>query len=777
MKPTYLLLIFLMGGINITAQNYTLSGYITDQQSGERLINATLYAINHEKGTTTNEYGFFSLTLPKGTIELKVSYVGFQIIQRTLVLTKNTPLNIALTIATTTEIVVSDKTTNNRQRHTSTINLPISQIEALPKLLGETDVLRALALTPGISTGYEGSTGLFVRGGTPDQNLILLDHATVYNAAHLFGFLSIFNTDALKNVELIKGGFPARYGGRLSSILDITMKEGNRKKEEGKFSIGLLSSKILWESPLGDRASYLVSARAAYWGIVGLPWLIAYETGGSDQYLNYNLFDINAKINYQLKDDSQLYWSIYTGNDFFNTAEGTNVTENKLNLDWGNITSSVRYQKAFSPKLFGQGILSYTRYHYKLSSESSTEIPTAGINEKSFLSTTSSIQDIAAKFRLDYLPNPSHYIKTGGEIIRHRFAPSIYRSSILNEANSPQNSTIVWNTEFAAFVEDEIQITDRFSINAGVRYSALRTNKKWYGGFEPRLASSYLLGNNWSVKASYSVMQQYIHLLTNNGTGIPNDIWVPVTDKIPPQRAEQLSIGINKYFEKSNIEVSLEAYNKRSLGLIDYEEGANFLFDFSTDWQDIVETNGQGEAYGIEFFLHKKRGRWNGWFGYTLAWNNRLFNTINQGNWYPAKYDKRHDIEAVFNYKINKKWDFSASWIYSTGAAITMPTAQYQSSITGYLVSVYNERNGQRFPAAHRLDFGFTYHKNARSTWEFGLYNAYSQKNPFYIERVASYSIYESNTNNSPIVATQPFLIQRSLFPILPSVSYSFKFR
>lgn len=766
------LIIFSCSALICTAQNHTISGYISDINSGEPLINATIYESKNAKGTVTNEYGFFSLTLPKGNVKINISYVGFQTKVDSFYLSKNQEKNYGLDNALMEEVVIStsknDHVSNRLQ--ISSINLPIKQIEALPMLAGETDILKALALTPGVSTGTEGSTGLLVRGGTPDQNLILLDGATVYNASHLFGFLSVFNTDAINNVELIKGGFPARYGGRLSSVLDITMKEGNRKEKSGAFSIGLLSSKILYESPLGENASYLLSARASYLGLFALPTRIAYRNGNADQYINYNLFDINAKINYQFKDKSQLYWSVYTGNDFFITESGTRIENNQLNLNWGNITSSLRYQKAFSPKLFGQAMLNYTRYHHDLGVIYELNIPALDITERSEIVAKSNVQDISAKFRFDYLPTANHAIKFGGEAIRHRFAPTIFSIDIEDSTQQNYIPNIIWNTELAAFVEDEMTITDNFKINVGLRYSALKTASRWYGGFEPRLAAHYQLENDWSIKAGYSVMRQYIHLLSNNGVGVPNDIWVPVTDKIPPQTSQQLAVGLTKYLRKWNVETSIEAYYKKSNQLIDYEQGTNFLFDFSSNWEDIVETNGNGEAYGLELFLHKKTGRFNGWLGYTLAWNNRQFDNINNGNWYPAKYDRRHDFEVTGSYELNKKWNISATFVYNTGAAITLPVARYETPNSGRVL-IYNARNAHRMPDYHRLDIGLNYRPKENVSWNFSVYNAYNRRNPYYLQLQNFYD-FDNGIDAAPTrIYSQ--LTQRSLFPIIPSVSYS----
>lgn len=758
-----------------TAQTYTISGYISDATSGEPLISATVFENKNQKGTVTNEYGFFSLTLPKGNIQLRISYVGFETLKDSLNLSSDKRLNYSLNLATLAEVVVSANQVENisQRMQMSSINLPIKQIEALPMLAGEADILKALALTPGVSAGTEGSTGLLVRGGTTDQNLILLDGATVYNASHLFGFLSVFNTDAINNVELIKGGFPARYGGRLSSVLDITMKEGNRKEKSGEFSVGLLSSKILWESPLGENASYLLSARASYLGLFVLPTKIAYRNGNADQYVNYNLFDINAKINYRFQDDSQLFLSAYAGNDFFKAENGTRIENNTLNLNWGNITTSLRYQKAFSQKLFGHAMLNYTRYQHNLGTEYLLEIPSLDVKQEAKINTISNIQDLSAKFRFDYLPIANHALKFGGEIIEHRFAPSIFQVNTEDTLRQVYTPKIVWNTEMSAFIEDEMTITDRFKINIGLRYSALKTENRWYGGFEPRLAAHYQLNNDWSIKAGYSVMRQYIHLLSNNGVGIPNDIWVPVTDKIAPQSSQQLAIGITKYLPKWNIEASLESYYKKSYNLIDYSQGANFLFDFTKDWQDIVETKGTGEAYGLELFLHKKAGRFNGWTGYTLAWNNRQFDNINNGNWYPAKYDRRHDFEITGSYELNKRWDISATFVYNTGAAITLPDARYETPNSGRVL-IYNARNAHRMPDYHRLDIGLNYRPNEKSSWNFSVYNAYNRKNPYYLQ-IQNFYEFNNGIDNLPTrIYSQ--LTQKSLFPIIPSVSYSRSF-
>lgn len=764
----------------IVAQSYTISGYITDAATGEALINANVYEAQSYKGTITNEYGFYSLTLPANEFTLQSTYVGYQTYSQTISLRSDTIINIGLQIETLGEVVVTAPKEGEgllqESTRMSTVNLPMQQVESVPTLFGERDVLKALSYTPGVSTGMQGSSNLLVRGGTPDQNLILLDGATVYNVNHLFGFVSVFNTDALKNVELIKGGFPARYGGRLSSVLDISMKEGNTEKIEGEAGIGVISSRFTINGPIGQRTSYLFSVRSAYLGLLNLPRLRLYNSGKLDIYTNYSLYDINAKVNHRFNDKNKLFLSFYTGHDFF-VVKDKATDEFHSNLDWGNITATLRYNRMFSPKLFGKFSLNYTQYKHYFSN-----VELFDAKEKSGYNSTSFVRDGSVKINFDFLPIPAHYIKFGIVGTRHFYQPSFFQ--IKNEDANDYEVLHHFTTladETAAYFEDDITITQWWKANIGFRFSAFNVDNLWYTSPEPRISTRFLIGD-WALKGSYSYMRQYVHLLTSLGLGVPTDIWVPATAAVPPQSAEQFALGFSKTFAKQHTDISIEAYHKTMKNLITFQPGNNLFINVNETWEESIVTNGEGESYGLEFFVHRKKGRLNGWLAYTLSWNQRQFENINQGRVYPADYDSRHDFSFVTNYRLLPKLSFSAVWAYKTGQPITLSTAShvqinpFTEGITNIdPLEIHPLRNNVRLSDIHRLDLSLNWNKTTKrgrnSIWNFSIYNVYNKVNPVYSQLSTKY-IYEENQ----VVDTYKILRQVGYIPIMPSVSYSLEF-
>jgi len=771
----------------VNAQTHTITGYVTDATTGEALIHANIYQANSYKGTTTNEYGFYSLTLPAGEVELKSAYVGYQNYTRYLRLQSDTTIHISLDIETMDEVVVTapkagEGLLQNNTRM-STVRLPMQQIESVPALFGEPDVLKAFALTPGVSTGMEGTAGLLVRGGTPDQNLILLDGATVYNVSHLFGFVSVFNTDALKNAELIKGGFPARYGGRLSSVLDISMKEGNTEKTEHELGVGLISSRYTINGLINEKTSYLLAGRVNYIGLLALP--LATGGSGNSEVSIYNMYDFNAKINHRFNDKQQLYFSLYAGNDYLGNSDFSYTPITKSRLSWGNVTGTMRYNAIFTPKMFGKFMLNYSQYKSGLRVK---EIYSDRTDTYRF---SSLVRDWSLKADIDFLPNPAHYIRFGATGIYHHYRPSFSRNrtidtdgfEVVNDFKTPAG-------EFAVYAEDDISLTKWWKINAGFRGAAFAVEDKWYLSPEPRISSRFLIGD-WALKSSYSYMQQYIHLLTGGlgPAGVPgSDIWVPATANVPPQRAWQAAAGIGKSFPKQHFDISVEGYYKKMYDVIDYLASSSSFFSVDSSWEERVETGGEGTAYGLEFFLHRKRGRLNGWLAYTLSWNNRQFELINNGHTYPAAYDRRHDAAVVLNYRLGKKVSFSGAWIYTTGSPITLPTANYynyNNNINfeaGYYAPQehYGSRNNYRMPDNHRLDINFAFDKKTKrgreAQWNIGLYNAYNRANPLYLQ-VRQGSTYVS-IDGGPyeVVSTSKTLYLQGFLPLLPSISYNIKY-
>ncbi len=774
---------------------YTISGYISDAASGENLIGANAFEKTSLQGTSSNTYGFYSLTLPATSDSTTIiySYVGYQPQAVSLVLTQDTTINITLQDnALLDEVVITASEADKIQEVTqmSTISVPIEQIKSMPAFLGEVDVLKTLQLLPGVQSGNEGTSGIYVRGGGPDQNLILLDGVPVYNASHLFGFFSVFNADAINNVQLIKGGFPARYGGRLSSVIDISMKEGNMNEFHGEGSIGLVASKLTLEGPiLKGKTSFIVSGRRTYIDLLTRPLIrAASEVNGTGGYYFY---DLNAKVNHRFSDKDRLYLSAYLGDDRFSAESKDEYVEQGIELEdsfraglnWGNITSALRWNHVFNNKLFSNLTLTYSRYRFNIESGFTFEYvqEEEKVTNKGDVQYLSGIQDFAAKLDFDFIPSPNHYIRYGVNAIRHRFNPGAF--SVFNDdADFPLDTTLnsvnFRANEFAAYVEDDWQISNRLKVNLGLHLSAFDVGDAFYYSLQPRVAARYLLSDKFSLKASYARMTQFVHLLTNSGVGLPTDLWVPATELVPPQQSHQVALGAARSLS-NKYEISLEGYYKTMDNVIEYKEGASFAAP-GQDWQDLVEI-GDGWSYGTELLLQKKVGKTTGWLGYTLSWTNRQFDNLNFGRAFPYKYDRRHDASIAVVHQWKKNREFSFTWVYGTGNAITIPrslyAAQESSNSQGFFgaptpntfnpgeVYYYGERNSYRMAAYHRLDASVTFRKDTRwgqRAWVFAVYNAYSRQNPFFI--------YYTGFGE-----TSRFR-QFSLFPIIPSVSYRFEF-
>ncbi len=667
----------------------------------------------------------------------------------------------------------------------STISVPIEQIKSLPAFLGEVDVLKTLQLLPGVQSGNEGTSGLYVRGGGPDQNLILLDGVPVYNASYLFGFFSVFNADAINNVQLIKGGFPARYGGRLSSVIDISMKEGNMKEFHGEGSIGIIASKLTLEGPIvKDKTSFIISGRRTYLDLLARP-LIKAQTDG-DEVVGYYFYDVNAKINYRFSNRDRLFLSTYLGDDHFyarykyeNQQNGVTLEdEDEAGLRWGNITSALRWNHIFTPKLFSNTTLTYSRYRFDISEDYRYEYLNDTTNQimvdRGLSRYLSGIEDYAAKIDFDYLPAPQHSVRFGASAIHHTFRPGALNYQYDDASYGESLDTLIGAqqtraVEFAAYAEDDIELSRQLKFNVGVHFSGFRVNDEFYTSVQPRVAGRYLLNEQLSFKASYVQMAQFIHLLTNSGIGLPTDLWVPATEQVKPQTSQQGALGV-AYNWRSGYEVSVESYYKTMNNLIEYKEGASFI-DVNQDWQDKV-TVGDGRSFGLELLVQKKQGRTTGWLGYTLSRTDRQFPELNFGKRFPYKYDRRHDISLAVVHAWKEKIDLSFSWVFGTGNAISLPTAIYSgASRPNYYsndIYYYGERNSYRMQAYHRLDGSITFKKKTRwgeRQWVLGVYNAYNRRNPFYLYLDAS----QDPGRNAEFK-------QVSLFPIIPSFSYRFKF-
>jgi hypothetical protein len=766
----FISLILLCGSLALGAQKATISGYVGDRLSQEKIIGAIVYDTRSKLGTTSNAYGFYSLTLPSDSVNLVISYLGYAAQRRTFKLGSNMSINIDLVPENelkTVEVIAQGERIEERSQM-SAINIPVAQIRKVPALLGEVDVLKVLQLLPGVKSS-EGTTGLYVRGGGPDQNLILLDGAPVYNASHLFGFFSTFNADAIKNVELIKGGFPARYGGRLSSVIDISMKEGNMRKYNVEGSIGIVASRLMIEGPIWkNRTSFIVTARRTYIDKILGPALrsITRGEGGGGYYF----YDLNAKVNHRFSDKDRVFLSFYNGLDkfFFSTGSAlTGETGFGGYLRWGNTLGSARWNHVFNSRLFCNTHVTYTRYKFGVG-----QVVTDYANDtKQTSDYFSGIRDWTGKTDFEFIPTPAHYFRFGGSYTYHTFetgAEHRKTRGFERDVDSLGGNPDIFAGEFNAYAEDDWKVTRRIRVNAGLHGAAFLVQKNFYRSLQPRVSARYMLPREWSVKASYASMMQFIHLLSNSNVGLPTDLWVPATSLIRPQRSEQVAAGFAKSLNSNMYEISLEGYHKTMNNIIDYLDGANFIGG-AKEWEKKV-AQGKGWSYGVEFLLQKKTGKYTGWIGYTLSWTNRQFKEINDGKIYPYKYDRRHDISFVNMYRVSNKLDFAATWVYGTGNAISLPLQSYLvlpgSGTYANDVQYYASKNNYRMAPYHRLDLSVNRHRKkkwGRVTWSLGMYNFYGRQNPYFL-------YFQTNQYG------RKQLKQVSLFTAIPSFSWSFRF-
>jgi hypothetical protein len=786
---------------------YTVSGYLKDSLSTEALIGAAIYNQVNKLGTATNQYGFYSLTLPAGNVELVFSYVGYGSSTQKFNLQKDTIINISLSSTEyldEVEIVATKTASIQETTQMSAVNIPVSQIKSIPAFLGEVDVLKVLQLIPGIQSGSEGSSGLYVRGGGPDQNLMLLDGVPLYNVSHLFGFFSVFNADAINNVEIFKGGFPSYYGGRISSVVDINMKEGNMQKFHGEGSIGLVSSKLTLEGPvIKDKTSFIVSARRTYIDLLLKPIIASAQNSSSEKVdLGYYFYDLTAKINHRFSAKDRIYLSLYMGDDKFYVENeyrnsGVNKSEFDSKLLWGNMITAFRWNHLFSNKLFSNITVTYSRYRFLTEIESretyertdySYDPPKTSVKTDYYgANYNSGINDWSAKIAFDYIPSPDHYIRFGASAIYHTFNPGAmaYTDTYTTIGYGAKS---VYGIEYSAYTGDDIKLTDKLKANVGLHWSGFSVRDAFYNVLQPRISARYLLTEDMSVKASYSRMAQYIHLLTNSNIGLPTDLWVPVTDILKPQTSNQVALGIARDF-KRKYEISLEGYYKTMKNVLEYKEGSSFI-NTDNNWENKV-LQGNGTSYGIELFARKNIGSLTGWIGYTLSWTNRHFEQLNEGKPFWYKYDRRHDLSLVLTHRFSKRIEMSGTWVFGTGNCISIPIAVYQlpnpvttevstdpgtssKPVDSQEYYDFSKRGNYRMSPYHRLDLSVSFIKQRKRTerrWVIGLFNAYNRKNPFYMD-IHAESSYDSNYRE----LKKYEYVQYSLFPIIPSISYQLKF-
>ncbi len=793
---------FMLLPLPAAAQSYTISGIVSDKRSGETLISAIVTDDVTGKGVATNTYGRYSITLPAGSVKLRISFVGYDAYEETFDLAANRELNVALDPNTLLEevVVTGEKVGGVRSSQVSAIEVPVERIKNVPVLFGETDILKVVQLLPGVQSGTEGMAGIYVRGGGPDENLFLLDGVPLYNVSHMGGFFSAFNGDAVKNVTLYKGNFPARFGGRLSSVLDVTTNNGNDKELHGNIDVGAISAKISLEGPIiKERTTFSISARRTYFDVLSQPIIMALGASeGTSMNAGYYFYDLNAKVTHKINDKNHLFGSFYMGDDKVYARIKYNERETggdyyrdfiHMGYNWGNIVGSLRWYHQLSPKLFMNVTGAYTRYKNNILMGEEYEERYGGVESNDILEMTykSGIQDYTAMADFHYMPIPNHDVKFGVSATHHTFTPEVM--SVKEEYISDNRVDYAMDTtvgqkpmhanEFNAYIEDDWSLGDFIKINAGVHLAAFAVQDTFYPSIQPRLSARLLLTDDLSFKAGYSYVTQYMHLLSSSNISLPTDLWVPVTQRVAPMGAHQVSAGLfYRWHEVLNL--SVEGYYKSMSNLLEYKDGASF-FNSTAGWENKV-VMGEGWAYGVEFLAQKNVGKWTGWVGYTWSKSMRRFDRpgmeLNKGEAFPAKYDRRHDVSIVLMYKPNKNFDISATWVYSTGNATTLALQTFEAPIPGmystYEIPYIEHRNNYRMPAYHRMDLGMNFHKEKKRgvrTWSISVYNLYNRKNPFLIyteDRSYEYDWHGNQKDDA--------LMQLSLFPIIPSVSYSFKF-
>jgi outer membrane receptor for ferrienterochelin and colicin len=714
------------------------------------------------------------------SVTVTYSYVGYRPQTIRLKLRKDTTLTVALNTVILKEVQVNAYQAEGNPERTqmSAATIPVGVFQKVPTLMGESDVFKVLQLLPGVQGGNEGSSGLYVRGGGPDQNLILMDGVPVYSASHLYGFFSTFNADAINHVELVKGGFPARYGGRLSSVVDIRMKEGNASQYHGQLGIGIIASRILLEGPLKKgKTSFLLSARRSYLNLLNSSIFQTSDAGNAD---NYHFYDINAKVNHKFNARNRVYFSLYIGQDKTRseTENGyvdsayTLTLKSDANISWGNAIAALQWNHVINKRLFSNFSAALTHYRFRVLNETSSERQSSASTstEDQFYryDYESGIRDYSVQADFDFIPNRFHYFRFGVHAIYHQFTPGVLAVSSSQSTNQ-QDASVIDAGEFSGYIEDDWRVNQRIGLNVGLRVTTFLVDRKSYPSLQPRISARYLIFSDLAIKASFATMQQNVHLLSNSGIGIPTDLWVPATGSIRPQTSQQVAIGL-VYNLPNDYEVQMEGYYKTMANVIEYGDGASYL-DMDQNWQNKVES-GSGEGYGIELFMQKKVGRVSGWVGYTLSWAYRTFPNLNQGKPYPYRYDRRHDAKVVLSYEVGDQLSLGLVWVYGTGNAVSVPLEMYQGEYTVEsfdsstpVIWHYGDRNGFRMRAYHRLDLSANYSilaKRVVHRFTLSIYNAYARKNPYYLQ----FGYHENRRS----------LIQENLFSVLPSLTYSIRF-
>ena len=768
---------------------FTVSGTIRDAASGESLIGATVWCQDLDQGTATNAFGFYTLTLPEGPHTLWVSFIGYQ--PQLLEVVRSERVNVDLVSGVAIGEAVVEAASARKleeQVQMSRIDVPIDQIRAMPAIGGEVDLLKALQFLPGVQSGGEGTTGLYVRGGSPDQNLMLLDGVPLYSVNHLFGFFSVFNADAVKSMSLTKGGFPARYGGRLSSILEVNLKDGHMSEYHIDGTVSLIASKVTAEGPLvKDKASFMISGRRTYLDLLAKPiiWAVNASSDGFRTDPAYYFQDFNAKVHWRVGDRGRLYFSAFNSLDDFGIATSERTeddgevfeTSADLGLDGRNAVQAVRWAHEWGPRLFSNTTLMRSNYRFNTGAELAETTTTAAESstERFAALYRSGIEDLGLRSDFEFSPSPAHVVRFGGAWTNHRFSPGA--TSLQLEAGAENvldtllGSEVIRSNEAYLYAEDEWAIGEKVRVNAGLHAAMLAVGGERYPSLQPRLACSIQLPDRSALKLSYAQMSQFVNLLTNEGLSLPTDLWVPSTARIRPQQSVQYAAGWARTY--GDWEVSLEGYWKDMDGLLSYKEGASFVFGLDTDWQDQV-VQGIGRSYGLEVFVQRKVGDTKGWIGYTWSKTERKFDELNDGNWFPFTYDRRHDVSLVVTHVFDEAWTGAVAWVFGTGRALTLTETEYMAAFDGELagefwlipVQVPSERNAYRMSPYHRLDLSMTRtlvgDKGSRQL-VLSIYNAYNNLNPFFAQK-------STDSNGLPVIR------EYGIFPIIPSISWRVTF-
>ena len=794
----------------------TVSGFVRDKRSAESLIGASVYEAHSRVGTASNNFGFFSLTLPPGNITIRSSYIGYTSHQHILNgLERDTVLTIELEPSASLEEVVITGQSNDKQSVLSTqmgaLEINQQTIRSTPVMFGEADIIKTLQLTPGVSAGTEGTAGMYVRGSNVDENLFLIDGNPVYQINHIGGIFSAFNPEAISGMDFFKSGFPSRYGGRLSSVVDVHTKEGNMKEYHGSASIGLISGNLNFEGPIiKDRTSFNIGLRRTWLDVLSAPAVAIAnkitKKDGTRLRARCAFHDLNLKVNHIFNDRSRMYLSLYNGNDVLkggSTDFPDQDSDNNYNYDsdvslrWGNIMATAGWTYVFNNRLFGKVSGVFTRYHSRLRNTEHDVVGNEGDEDYSDSfrenETNTGITDFGLRTSFDYLPASAHHIRFGGDYLVHRFHPE-YNRSVAYEKNEETSveigqefaNDLLWGHEAGVYAEDDWTLSSAVRLNAGLRFSLFNVQGKTYTGLEPRVSLRWLLDDNLSFKASYSRMNQYVHLISNSFISLPTDAWMPVTRKLKPLISDQVSAGFYYNLNKE-YNFSVEGYYKTLDNLLEYRDGHTFTPSF-VNWEDKL-TAGEGSSYGAEFMVRKETGRTTGWVGYGLSWSDRQFDELNQGARYPARFDNRHKLNIVVMHKISPKVELSAAWSYASGNHVTLSLENYYENGTGsptnndnhYMdasesIDYYEGRNNYQLPAYHRLDLGIKIYrpkkKGRMGIWTVSIYNVYSRMNPF--------MIYKSDKTvpdpGSSYGKNVPVFKTIGIMPIIPSISYTYKF-